>query len=89
MDSPLLIPGTPSSTPSTLDRRVQGRKLDDSEVVVFSPVTTERNETPEAAEDFYEQSKLNLIREARCFVYLFWVFCLPCGVIDILKGVSF
>ncbi|CAG7838593.1 unnamed protein product [Allacma fusca] len=44
--------GTPTSTPSTLDRSVKGRKLDDSEVVVFSPVTQE----PAVSTDIYEQN---------------------------------
>jgi hypothetical protein len=45
--------GTPSSTPSTLDR-VKGRKLDDSEVVVFSPTSSD---VQNAEDDIYEQSK--------------------------------
>ena len=50
-------PGTPSSTPSTLDR-VRGRKLDDSEVVVFSPTSSD---LPSAEDDIYEQSRINFI----------------------------
>jgi len=43
---------TPTSTPSTLDR-VRGRKLDDSEVVVFSPIASD---VPSVGDDVYEQS---------------------------------
>ena len=46
--------GCPSSTPSTLDRSVKGRKLDDSEVVVFSPVAQD----PLSEADIYEQGKI-------------------------------
>lgn len=54
-DNSLIRVDTPTSTGSTLDRRLKGRKLDDSEVFVYSPSSYDNIE----AGDTYEESKNN------------------------------
>ena len=49
---------TPTSTVSTLDRRLKGRKLDDSEVMVCSPNTFDHH----AGDDHYEESKMQNVK---------------------------